>query len=140
MEIQTLDPLEIPKSLSYLICFFDNFNILKLRQLLPQDSQRRSKYNEVLGSDKDYIYNGIPSTTGVVATASSPAKGCRGDKSHTPRWKRAHETSGEALLYTLPESRSLPCADKGTKTHGTAFAVRIFPKHTAKGARLIFTR
>jgi hypothetical protein len=30
--------------------------------------------------------------------------------------------------------------DKGTKMHGTAFAVRIFPKRTAKGARLIFTR
>jgi hypothetical protein len=29
---------------------------------------------------------------------------------------------------------------KGTKTHGTAFAVRLFPKCTAKGARLIFTR
>jgi hypothetical protein len=29
---------------------------------------------------------------------------------------------------------------KGTKTHGTAFAVRLFPKRTAKGARLIFTR
>jgi hypothetical protein len=29
---------------------------------------------------------------------------------------------------------------KGRKTHGTAFAVRIFPKRTAKGVRLIFTR
>jgi hypothetical protein len=28
---------------------------------------------------------------------------------------------------------------KGMKTHGTAFAVRLFPKRTTKGARLIFT-
>jgi hypothetical protein len=39
---------------------------------------------------------------------------------------------------SLPESRS--AHGKGTKTHGTAFAVRLFPKRTAKGARLIFTR
>jgi hypothetical protein len=29
---------------------------------------------------------------------------------------------------------------KERKTHGTAFAVRILPKRTAKGARRIFTR
>jgi hypothetical protein len=29
---------------------------------------------------------------------------------------------------------------KGTKTHGTAFAVRLFPKRMTKGAQLIFTR
>jgi hypothetical protein len=29
---------------------------------------------------------------------------------------------------------------KDRNTHGTAFAVRILPKHTAKGARRIFTR
>jgi hypothetical protein len=29
---------------------------------------------------------------------------------------------------------------KDRNTHGTAFAVRIFPKRTAKGARRIFTR
>jgi hypothetical protein len=36
--------------------------------------------------------------------------------------------------------RALTAHGKGTKTHGTAFVVRLFPKRTAKGARLIFTR
>jgi hypothetical protein len=45
--------------------------------------------------------------------------------------KIVSDTTGIALLAVH---------GKGTKTHGTAFAVRLFPKRTAKGARLIFTR
>jgi hypothetical protein len=38
-------------------------------------------------------------------------------------------------LYRAPAAHG-----KDRNTHGTAFAVRILPKHTAKGARRIFTR
>jgi hypothetical protein len=140
MEIQTLDPLEIPKSLSYLICFFDNFNILKLRQLLPQDSQRRSKYNEVLGSDKDYIYNGIPSTTGVVATASSPAKGCRGDQvTYTQMEEGARDIRRGSLIYTTgialfavrrqrdENARHRFCRAHFPKAHGKGRPTHFYP-------------
>jgi hypothetical protein len=47
---------------------------------------------------------------------------------------------GEAVrrrdAATLPESRFC----RAPNTHSTAFAVRILPKRTAKGARRIFTR
>jgi hypothetical protein len=51
----------------------------------------------------------------------------------------AELSRGESGAAALPESRST-AHGKRRKTHGTAFAVRIFPKRTAKGARLIFTR